>query len=89
MSRVGLPPAHVVVRRDVSALIAAHEIGHVLGAHHHYGNCGENVSPSAATERREVTPCTVMDQTLFYSSNRFGQLEGAVVRGHAVTYAAP
>jgi hypothetical protein len=87
--RRGLPQAHVVVFKDGSALIAAHEIGHLLGAHHHYGNCVENASAAALLERREVAPCTVMDQTLFYSSLRFGQVEAAVVRGHAFSYARP
>ncbi len=27
--------------KTFSAKIAAHEIGHVMGAHHHYGNCVE------------------------------------------------
>lgn len=86
---LGAPQAFVTVFKDGSALIAAHEIAHLLGAHHHYANCVENASASRLAERREFMPCTVMDQTLFFSALRFGQLEGAVVRGHAFKYASP
>lgn len=70
-----------------TAKTAAHEIGHLLGAHHHYANCAEGV-PSEL-EEGEVSPCTVMFNFLNFISLNFGQLEAAVVRGHAVEYAAP
>lgn len=72
--------------RDLSWLIASHEIGHVMGAHHHYGNCGQG---SPLTQENE-TPCTVMFPAMIaWNAGNFGTLEGAVVRGHAVDFASP
>jgi hypothetical protein len=72
--------------RDLSGIIAAHEIGHLMGAHHHYGNCGQG---SPVMQENE-TPCTVMwPFVIAWNAGNFGTLEGAVVRGHAVDFAAP
>ncbi|HVM33948.1 MAG TPA: zinc-dependent metalloprotease family protein [Actinomycetota bacterium] len=71
-----------------SAKIAAHELGHLLGAHHHYGNCAEG---DRSTEGGgEPSFCTLM-WTVYvrFMSLNFGTLEAAVVRGHAVQFAAP
>lgn len=70
-----------------AAITAAHEVGHLLGAHHHYANCAEGGPPPAM--------CTVMFNAsldpmgMSINSQRFGVLESAVVRGHAVDYARP
>lgn len=76
-----------IVLRDLGpVIIVAHEIGHLLGAHHHYGDCLEGnlwARPSSVS----ASPCTIMDQTLFFSAMYFGHLEGAVIRGHALRYA--
>jgi len=69
------------------ALVAAHEIGHVLGAHHAHGNCAENAD--AALASGEATICTVMDTTLYQSQLRFGRTERAVMRGFAIRYGSP
>lgn len=74
------------LRDDMAGIIAAHEIGHVMGAHHHYGNCGEG-SPFM---QQSATPCTVMFPAFIaLNAGNFGTLEGAVVRGHAVDFASP
>ena len=73
--------------KEGPALAAAHEIAHVLGAQHAHGNCAENAN--AALAANEATVCTVMDQTLFFSQLRFGQVERAVVRGFALQYGSP
>lgn len=70
-----------------SAKTAGHEIGHLLGAHHHYANCAEGVPTEL--EHKEVSPCTLMFNFLNLISLNFGQIEGAVVRGHAVEFATP
>lgn len=67
--------------------IAAHEIGHLLGAHHHYSNCVEGTASELSA--REVSPCTLMVAYLELASQNFGAAEAAVVRGHAVRYASP
>ena len=74
------------VRDDMAGVIAAHEIGHLMGAHHHYGNCAEG---SPLMQENE-TPCTVMfPAMIFWNAGNFGTLEGTVVRGHAVRFASP
>lgn len=66
----------------------AHEIGHLMGAHHHYGNCVEGVSPEDATNG-DVSPCDLMFPSVEPLSINFSTFAGAVVRGHAVEFAAP
>ena len=66
------------------AIVAAHEIGHVLGALHQHGNCAENARSALAAN--EATICTVMDATLGFSKLRFGRVERAVIRGYAIRY---
>ncbi len=74
--------------RDAPAKAVAHELGHLLGAHHHYKSCVEGVDPSDVTAG-EPSPCTVMSDVVDVASLRFGLLEAAVVRGHALDYARP
>lgn len=69
------------------AIVAAHEIGHVLGLLHQHGNCAENADSALAAG--EATICTVMDATLRYSQLRFGRTERAVMRGFAIRYGSP
>ena len=67
------------------AVILAHEIGHLLGAHHHYSNCSEGTSPVPGFSGS----CTVMSPLAAFSSVKFGTLEARVVRGYAESYATP
>ncbi|MGH9748499.1 MAG: zinc-dependent metalloprotease family protein [Candidatus Polarisedimenticolia bacterium] len=72
---------------DATAEVMAHEIGHLMGAHHHYANCVEgNLSSAGPTD---VSPCTLMFNAVNFASLNFETLSGAVVRGHAVEHAAP
>ncbi len=72
---------------DAASEVIAHEIGHLIGAHHHYANCVEgNLSSAGSTD---VSPCTLMFPAVNFSSLNFSALEGAVVRGHAVQHASP
>jgi hypothetical protein len=67
--------------------VLSHEMGHLMGAHHHYANCVEgNLSSDGAND---LSPCTLMFNSVNFAGLSFGTLEGAVVRGHAVSYAAP
>ena len=70
---------------NVGAKTAAHEIGHLLGAHHHYFDCAEGLLTE--TTEGEVSPCTIMAPFADLGSINFGVLDGAVVRGHADAYA--
>jgi hypothetical protein len=64
---------------------ASHEIGHLLGAQHHYFDCVEGLETE--TTDGEFSPCTIMAPLVDFGSINFGVLDGAVVRGHALTYA--
>jgi hypothetical protein len=72
---------------DATAEVFAHEIGHLMGAHHHYANCAEGNLSSAGPS--DVSPCTLMFPAVNFASLNFAALEGATVRGHAVNYASP
>ena len=70
-----------------AAEVLAHEIGHLMGAHHHYANCVEgNLSSDGPND---LSPCTLMFNSVNFASLSFGTLEGTVVRGHAVAFATP
>jgi hypothetical protein len=72
---------------DATAEVMAHEIGHLMGAHHHYANCVEGNLSSAGPG--DLSPCTLMFNAVNFASLNFGAVSGAVVRGHAVEHAAP
>ncbi len=72
---------------DATAEVFAHEIGHLMGAHHHYANCVEGGLSSGAAN--DLSPCTLMFNAVNFASLNFSTLEGSVVRGHAVNHAAP
>jgi hypothetical protein len=67
--------------------VVAHEIGHLMGVHHHYANCVEGNLTSAGTG--DLSPCTLMFNFVEIQSINFGLLEGLVARGHAVQFASP
>lgn len=72
---------------DASAEVLSHEVGHLLGAHHHYSNCVEgNLSSAGPTD---LSPCTLMFPAVNFASLNFAALEGATVRGHTVEHASP
>ena len=72
---------------DAASEVIAHEIGHLIGAHHHYSNCVEGNLTSAGPS--DASPCTLMFPAVNFASLNFAALEGAVVRGHAVQHASP
>ena len=69
---------------DLSAKTAAHEIGHLLGGHHHYANCAEGAN---AVAQSRAEPCSLMFNDLSFQALTFGVVNGAVVRGHAQRWA--
>jgi hypothetical protein len=66
--------------------VAAHELGHLMGAHHHYANCVEG---NLQGDLDDLSPCTLMFNYIDFQSLNFGTLEGVTVRGHAFQYAKP
>lgn len=71
---------------DATAEVMAHEIGHLMGAHHHYANCIEGNLQSGGAN--DLSPCTLMFNAVNFSSLYFGGVSGSVVRGHAVNHAS-
>lgn len=75
------PPDPVL--ENGGAKLAAHEIGHLLGAHHHYGPCAPAVDPADPTH-----PCDVMNTLPMQQVGlRFGPVNAAVVRDSMERYA--
>jgi hypothetical protein len=72
---------------DATAEVMAHEMGHLMGAHHHYANCVEGNLSSAGPN--DLSPCTLMFNAVNFASLNFSSVDGPVVRGHAVNHAAP
>lgn len=60
-------------------VIAAHELGHLLGAQHHHGNCAE-AQPQAIAEE-DLNSCTLM--SMFAATRHLGTLERAYIRDYA------
>lgn len=65
--------------------ILAHEVGHLLGAHHHYANCSESVPAAVLDSSADV--CTLMFNDIGLVSLRFSAVNRPIVRGHSLTYA--
>ena len=76
----------IPVNRSMTAKVAAHELGHLMGGHHHYANCVEGLLSEFPGE---LSPCTLMFNYVDLQSLNFSTLEGITVRGHAVQYANP
>lgn len=86
---VGIEPSTLgpfLLQVDAHPEVAAHEIGHLMGVHHHYANCVEGLLQGEPTD---LSPCTLMFNFVDFQSLNFGTLEGTVARGHAVQYASP
>ena len=64
--------------------IAAHEVAHLMVAHHHYANCAQADQEGL---QEDLTACTLMFNDLFMVSLRMSTINGAIVRGHALEFA--
>jgi Metallo-peptidase family M12B Reprolysin-like len=82
-----LPIGPLTFYADATAKIAAHELGHLMGGHHHYANCAEGVK--SEQEVLEGSPCTLMSNFVDFQSIHFSSVNGPVVRGHAISFASP
>ncbi len=70
--------------RKLTAKVAAHEVGHLMGGHHHYANCVEGLLFEIG---REASPCTLMFNDVGLASLGFSRLNALVVKGHGEAYA--
>ena len=68
------------VAPDFTAALAAHELGHLMGAHHHYSVCGTTAA-GAADRRTDL--CTTMFPEITGMGLQFSPINAAVVYGHA------
>ncbi len=71
----------------LSAKIAAHELGHLLGGIHEVSNCAEGGDADPTDDALGV--CTLMFPDVGLIGSRFGTIEGALIRDLAVRYASP
>lgn len=69
--------------RQFAAEIMAHELGHLLGGHHHYANCVESL-PNGGQNL-----CTLMINDVGLAGLPLSSLNGTVVRGHAQLFGGP
>lgn len=78
-SVAGVLPVPQVVR---GASVAAHEIGHLLGAQHQQANCVEALPQLAQRPAKDgsVGPCTVMSPAAVQISETFSTPERATIR---------
>lgn len=74
----GLPFPHL------AAKILGHEVGHLLGGHHHYANCAEGVPTNPDTD--PYSACTLMFNDISLASLNLSSVNATVIRGHAVDY---
>ncbi len=85
LSGESIPVGPITFYKDLPGKIVAHEIGHLMGGHHHYQECG--TAAPAAIARREPGPCTLMTNAVDFQTLPFSTLNGIVVRGHAEKWA--
>ena len=77
----GIVPAPTVNE----GVIASHEIGHLLGAHHHYSNCVE--APARGALAGQAAACTTMSPSATVASAFFGVIEASFLRHYTKEYA--
>jgi hypothetical protein len=77
----------VILVPNVAAKITAHEIGHLFGGQHHYANCVEGFRAEEATTE-DSSPCSLMFNSADFMALHFGTLNGKIIRGYALEYAA-
>ena len=69
--------------RNLAGKVLGHEVGHLLGGHHHYANCAQ-IAPQFGD-----APCTLMINDIGLAGLDFSSLNGLIVRGHAQLAGSP
>jgi hypothetical protein len=73
-------------QHEFTAKVFAHELGHLMGAHHHFQECGTPALGEAL--EGGLGPCSLMTNLVDLQAIDFSTLSSLVVRGHAVDFAA-
>lgn len=71
--------------REGTAKIMAHELGHLMGAHHHYQSCGPHAV--GETVAGGVGACSLMTNFVDFTTFEFSPLNSGIVRANAVDHA--
>lgn len=70
--------------KNITGKVFAHEVGHLLGAHHHYANCTEGVPSDPVADALSV--CTLMINDVGLASLNLSAVNSSVTRGHVREY---
>jgi hypothetical protein len=79
----------VPVSQVPAGMVAAHEIGHLLGAQHQQANCAEALPQEQAQPASDgwIGPCTIMSPAALQASETFSTLERNTIRDFAARFA--
>lgn len=79
----------VPVDQVPAGMVAAHEIGHLLGAQHQQANCAEALPQEINAPAADgwIGPCTLMGPAALQDSETFSTLERDTIRAYARAYA--
>ena len=79
----------VPVSQVPAGMVAAHEIGHLLGAQHQQVSCTEALPQEIAAPAADgwIGPCTVMGPAALQDSETFSTLERSTIRAYVRKYA--
>lgn len=72
--------------REGTAKVMAHELGHLMGAHHHYQSCGPHAVGEALAGG--FGACSLMTNFVDTTTFEFSPLNGGIVRANAVDHAS-
>lgn len=75
----------LALSHEFTAKVFAHELGHLMGAHHHYQECGTPALGEAL--EGGIGPCSLMTNFVDFQGIDFSRLSALVVRAHAVDFA--
>lgn len=71
---------------QINVIIFAHEVGHLLGAHHHFTNCAESMTVYPGTSD-VMAVCGVMINDVGLAGDLFSSVNRVIVRGYANEFA--
>ncbi len=80
-----IPIGPATFYHEYTAKVFAHELGHLMGAHHHFQECGAPAIGEAI--EGGTAPCSLMTNFVDFQGIDFSQVNHLVVRGHAVDFA--